>query len=78
MGTEDTKENLAENARRLDPAFPLLVPGEFYAHGLSKRELFAAMAMQGLLAADMGLRAIENARLAIQNTDALIAALKGE
>jgi hypothetical protein len=62
-------------------AFPLLVkesfPDDFTVHyGLTKREYFAAMALQGLLARDAaGIGAEANARAAVEQADALIAYL---
>lgn len=46
--------------------------------GLTKREYFAAMAMQGLLAADLDLQPGATAILSIERADALIAALNRE
>jgi len=65
------------------PAMPIVVPAsekpEFYASGLSKREHFAAMAMQGIFSS---IHAVENlnqeefAMEAISMADALLKALE--
>lgn len=64
------------------PAFPVpLNPGEAFkfngeVDGLTKRELFAAMAMQGLLAnAERDAEAEGFARDAVRSADALLAEL---
>ena len=62
------------------PAFPTENNGIYFS-GLTKRELFAAMAMQGLLAnwSDLqrdGFLDHEIAEFAVQRADALIQALK--
>lgn len=60
------------------PAFPLALPHpqSDYAPGLSKREYFAAKAMQGLLSCDyvgnVGKSGEEVANMAIEYADALI------
>ena len=62
------------------------VPNEYSPiGGLTKRELFAAMAMQGLMAVDVNATLGENQRpserraeLAIKHADSLIAALAKE
>jgi len=55
-------------------AFPLYVPGEGVSCGLTKRELFAAMALQGCLASD---DIYEQAvRRAISAADMLLAELE--
>lgn len=76
--------------RGFDPAYPtkkVETRGEgdhrfqviSFESGLTKRELFAAMAMQGILAncGDVGCRAVseEVASQAVEDADALIAAL---
>ncbi len=64
-----------------DPAFPLADHGEFLATGLTKREWFAAMALQGILANvsdgeyDEPYDAREVCRAAVGHADLLIAAL---
>lgn len=59
------------------PAFPLYCgPGDINnAVGLTKRELFAAMAMQGMLAAGTGADRFERAIDAVAHADALLEAL---
>ena len=61
-------------------AFPLAfdIGGNAYTLGLSKREYFAAIALQGLLAADSFRTMDERVRKAVQAADALIAALNAE
>ena len=63
-----------------NPAYP--VPEYTQVAGLTKRELFAAMAMQGMVAnfsqTAMRYTAIERAELAVINADALILALNKE
>lgn len=64
------------------PAFPLAVPEQFtfIETGLTRRELFAAMAMQGILASlsnEEPLLAIPTAVEAVECADALIARLDG-
>lgn len=62
------------------PAFPVVEPGGVYAIGLTKRELFAAMAMQGLLACrdELNSDSFKFARAAIRYADALLAELAKE
>ena len=56
------------------PAYPIEAEKTYYL-GLSKRELFAAMAMQGMI----GHSTIEGAAItAVQTADALIAELNKE
>jgi outer membrane protease len=58
-------------------AFPFEIEhkdGKVYAKGLTKREYFAAMAMQGYIT-NAGYSIDEDARLAVQAADALIKAL---
>lgn len=66
------------------PAFPSVAEGgdssELYPeihYGLMRRELFAAMAMQGLLSSGLwpSNNVTDNARTAVAHADALIAAL---
>ena len=63
-----------------DSAFPGNFPGRFSPSGLTKRELFAAMAMQGICAspfeneADDPIRS--DALMAVRLADALLAALE--
>ena len=70
-----------------EPAYPMSVPGQFNASGLTKRELFAAMAMEGMLAS--GECTADNAsalpvlltavsKCAVDISDALIAALEAK
>ncbi len=73
------------NTHSTDPAFPLME--KFNCEGLSKRELFAAFALVGHIAADR-MYSVANktipdshqaaARSAVQYADALIAALNEE
>ena len=56
------------------PAFP--IPGPLFATGLTKRELFAAMAMQGILAGRERWISFEKlAHMAVTCADALLAEL---
>ena len=58
------------------PAFP--IPGPLFATGLTKRELFAAMAMQGALANPKAVNADDAAlvaAVAVECADALLAEL---
>jgi hypothetical protein len=61
-----------------DPAFPLFLqhiePGSVAFYGLSKREYFAAMALQGLIAADTDFEktGLEVARWVVSQADSLI------
>jgi hypothetical protein len=61
-------------------AFPIQASdlcGSLYPEkGLNKRELFAAMAMQGLLAKSEEMTPSHLAQWAVTNADALLAALK--
>lgn len=60
-------------------AFPSAAASEtgfHYREGLTKRELFAAMAMQGMLAADDSQHPDYCARHAVRYANALLAALK--
>lgn len=71
-----------EAMAQLEPAFPIAVvlpPGESYPRiilGLTKRELFAAMAMQGLTTDDGSTPDKQIARLAVGRADALLAELE--
>jgi hypothetical protein len=61
-------------------AYVLKAPAN-WAHGLTKREMFAMAAMQGLcasLTADDDLSPRELARSAVVNADALLAALEAK
>jgi len=66
-----------------DSAFPLaanFIAGDEVTYGLNKRELFAAMAMQGLCAGSSALADCEStskamARMAVADADALLAEL---
>jgi len=69
---------------KTDNAFPMVYGGntEGPQHGVDKREYFAAIAMQGILAADpagtpalMGVTAEKYARYAVMCADSLIDAL---
>lgn len=61
----------------LEPAFPHDDPNGALHHGLSKRELFAAMAMQGLLGGIPGphLHFKELATESVRHADALLTEL---
>lgn len=63
-----------------ESAFPLaLLNDNFHHFGLTKRELFAMMAMQGMLAGGANLfQREENAALAVLQADALLAELAKE
>lgn len=54
-----------------DSSFPVIAENYIIDGGLTKREYFAAMAMQGLLANDSGL-ITSKARDAVQAAEALI------
>lgn len=65
-----------------DSAFPIVLSGEEYCHGMTKREYFAAMAMQGLMTSirtsvdpDQAFPHGGFAELAVKQADALIKAL---
>ena len=64
-----------------EPAFPCptgaAVPLGSKGTGVTKRELFAAMAMQGLLADD-DVRLPDIGAAAVKQADALLVALEGE
>ena len=69
-----------------DPAYPAAVPDSydvmggcskgFYAPGLTKREAFAMAAMEGFLASDWKVRREVIAHEAVEQADALLAALE--
>jgi hypothetical protein len=59
-----------------DAAYPLEIATGQYNSGLIKREIFAAMAMQGLLFDPVDLKMI--AKLSVKAADALIAELSKE
>jgi hypothetical protein len=59
-----------------DAAYPLEIATGQYNSGLAKRELIAAMAMQGLLFDPVDLKMI--AKLSVKAADALIAELSKE
>lgn len=65
-----------------ESAFPLADHGEFLSRGLTKREWFAAMAMQGLLSAESENWSIGSCQklveTAVDHADALIKALGNE
>ena len=66
-----------------EPAFPITDPtNDFHRPGLTKRELFAAMAMQGTLSdptpEHVALDVSEVAEIAVAQADALLAALEGD
>ncbi|MDB9527936.1 hypothetical protein PN498_18225 [Oscillatoria sp. CS-180] len=58
-----------------EPAFPFADHGEVMGSGLTKREIFAAMALQGALACDSSEGIWANARFAVRQADALITEL---
>jgi hypothetical protein len=62
------------------PAFPFVIDSGAIEPGLTKRELFAAMAMQGMCAAEdyEGSRwdPVPLAKVAVMRADALLSALK--
>ena len=60
---------------RLEQAFPIADHGELLANGLTKRELFAVLAMQGLLAGRGEDYPEKLAVAAVAHTDALIEVL---
>ena len=64
-----------------EPAYPvpednLLSNGTYNNSGLTKRELIAAMAMQGLIAANYHVEYEDAAKHAVLHADALLEALK--
>lgn len=61
-----------------DRVFPTFVPNKYGGEGLTKRELFAAMAMQGELAAARDFKPAPEyvAEIGVRCADALIAALE--
>jgi hypothetical protein len=64
----------------IEPAFPIIhADGQGLQYwGLSKRELFAAMAMQGILSAQTNGNGIADTQIAewsVQNADVLLAEL---
>ena len=65
----------------VEQAFPLADHGEVLASGLTKRELFAVLAMQGLLASETGgdnyAPPEKLAIAAVESADALIKVLAG-
>ena len=70
----DAKANGAQAAHPIDPQVEIDVTGGIWGSlGLTKRELFAAMAMQGLLARGTLMPSI--AMRAVENADALLAEL---
>lgn len=66
--------NLSNDQRNL-PAFPFVIDSGAIEPGLTKRELFAAMAMQGLLACDR-VSDLICATEAVAHADALLTALE--
>lgn len=60
-----------------DPAFPVMSPGGCQYSGLTKREYFAALAMQGLLSSDnlLVFPSSDVAKMAIDCADELIKSL---
>ncbi|MEM1279206.1 MAG: hypothetical protein AAGG53_04095 [Cyanobacteria bacterium P01_H01_bin.152] len=78
VATHHTPEMEQRSDRLAEPAFPLADHGEFLAPGLTKREWFAAMALQGLLAAETEnyhCPPKQTAQMAVERADFLIAAL---
>jgi hypothetical protein len=61
-----------------DAAYPLEIATGQYSSGLTKRELFAAMAMQGILLSDRATSAEGRVYHAVKHADALIAELSKE
>lgn len=60
----------------LEPAYPLVYPDDGHQYcGLTKREYFAALAMQGLCSR-VELSTEERARYAVENADDLLAELE--
>ncbi len=57
------------------PAFPIVNDGHIQYDGLTKREYFAAMAMQGLIASNDKINFDEAADFAVEHADELIARL---
>lgn len=55
-----------------DPAFPQGMPEHGSKLGLSKREYFAAMAMQGFIACDAGIAKEKVAQYGVEQADQLI------
>jgi hypothetical protein len=49
---------------------------EFMSHGLTKREYFAAMAMQGIITVGHGTSCQDVAQMAVEQADALLKALE--
>lgn len=71
-----TKEDLFQSKKWV---FPNVSDGVAISQGLTKRELFAAMAMQGMLANGLDRNAAHvNAIYAVQHADALINELNKE
>jgi hypothetical protein len=60
------------------PAMPFVESNGYVATGLSKREYFAGLAMQGLINDDANMRNTEVARRAVLTADALLAELTRE
>lgn len=60
------------------PAFPVVGVVDREAGGLTKREHFAALAMQAIASRDDDLYATDIAQLAVMHADRLIAALNEE
>ena len=78
MISNENSPTVESNSDRLEAAFPLADHGEILASGLTKRELFAALAMQGLLAADRdrNLSSGQVASYAVQQANVLVTELK--
>ncbi|MEM6836880.1 MAG: hypothetical protein AAF609_08485 [Cyanobacteria bacterium P01_C01_bin.120] len=74
--TNTVPETGQRRDRLNETAFPLADHGEFLGTGLTKRELFAAMAMQGLLTSQSYFESnLDLAHAAVERADALIDAL---
>lgn len=58
-----------------DPIHILINEGETTYNGITKREYYAGLALQGLLAASEDVSVVQSAREAVQAADALIFAL---
>lgn len=65
-----------------EPAFPMVGPSlddTRYCYGLTKREYFAALAMQGIIASpDSDCTPEEAAKTAVMDADALLAELENK
>ena len=68
---------MSSNIKPDDLFFPLYDEVQDYQHGITKREYFAALALQGWSACDK-LNPIEISRAAVETADELIKALNAE